>query len=98
MIFALAMKFKLFGVQMGELKPVEFITIVLAGLAVLAGGSYLRFYQYVSYQKLVRNFSNKRLRIAEKTMNNAERPAARTSGGEGALEQRGISHPTYGSG
>ena len=83
-ISALAMKLKLLGMDVSNLHPTEFITIVLAGLALLAGGSYLRFYQYVSYQKLGKDFSDKMLSMAEKTIDIAERTVTSTSGQEGA--------------
>jgi hypothetical protein len=68
LIVALAMKLKLFGAEVSNLQPTEFITIVLAALLLLLGGSYLRFYQYVSHQKLGKEFSNKMIDMAEKAM------------------------------
>lgn len=76
-----ALAIKLFG-DVSYLHPTEFITIIVAGLAILAGGSYLRFYQYNSYHKLGKDFSDKMLRVAEKTIEIAERTGPGAPGGE----------------
>ena len=67
-IAALAMKLKLVGVSISDLHPVEFITIMLVGLVLLAGGSYMRFYQYVSKLKLGKDFGDKMLSMADKAL------------------------------
>ena len=67
-IVALAMKFKVFGAEVSNLQPTEFITIILAGLFLILAGTYLRFYQFVSQQKLGKEFSTKMVDIAEKAL------------------------------
>ena len=72
-IAALAMKIKLLGVEVSDLHPIEFIAIMLVALALLAGGSYLRFYLYVSSQKLGKEFSEKMLAVAQAAIGTAEK-------------------------
>jgi hypothetical protein len=62
---AMLMKLRPMGLQIGDLKPIEFVTVFVAGMLLLALGAYLRLFQYKTQMEIdreVRQSANELLR------------------------------------